>query len=190
MSDPAILPIPIALAQIKATGFRPWYAFAETIADPAIAVNDDPYARGITEGQEIAEAAFALERAQYIALLSAAEALQDEPSDELAVLIAETVERLVSDIVGSVNIDRDALNARARCAADLIAECDAARTVWVHPEDVALFDVDAIGPSVMANPRAARGSIRIDCSAGWIEHGTSLYLEQLRAGLGLEEAEQ
>lgn len=148
-------------------------------------VEDDPYARGLADGQQIAEAAFAVERRRLQAMIAAADALQPEPSDELAVLIGETVEILVGQIVGSAAIDHDLLNARAKQAADLVAECDAARTIWLHPEDIALFDQNTLGLEVMADPKAERGSIRIDCSAGWIEHGTALYLEQLRVELGL-----
>ena len=40
--------------------------------------------------------------------------------------------------------------------------------------------------SIVGDPSLSRGDIRIDCSAGWIEHGTSLYLDALRSELGLD----
>ncbi len=186
MSDPVILPIPIAMAQAQGTGFRPWYAL-QTSAAPLPNPTDDPYARGVVEGQEMAAAAFDLERAQYAALIASADAFQNEPSDELAVLIAETVEILVHQIIGTVEIDRAQLDARARQAASLIAQCDAARTMRVHPDDLLLIGPDMSGLQVIADPDAPRGSIRIDCSAGWIEHGTALYLDELRQQLGRGE---
>jgi hypothetical protein len=91
----------------------------------------------------------------------------------------------VSEIIGNAPIDRDWLNTHARRAADMIAECDAARTMWVHPYDLPLIDSNLISLTLMADPEAERGSIRIDCSTGWIEHGTALYLDELRTELGL-----
>src|SRR3546814_13736925 len=67
---------------------------------------DDPFALGLAEGQRLAEAAFVAERHQLLALLAGAEALQDEPSEELAQLIATTVERLVRQIVAAAPLDR------------------------------------------------------------------------------------
>ena len=146
---------------------------------------DDPYALGLADGQQLAAATFALERQKFQELIASTNALQPEPSDELAALIGEAVEMLVTQIVGSAVVDRDLLAARAKQAAGIVAECDAARTMWLHPDDVALLDENAFAIPLMADPKADRGSIRIDCSAGWIEHGTALYLDQLRIELGL-----
>ncbi len=145
----------------------------------------DPYQCGIAEGRLLAAADFALEKRSLQALLSSADALQPEPSDELAVLIGEAVEMLVRQIVGDVAIDAELLTKRAQQAASLVAECDAARTMWVHPDDLDLLDPDVLAIPLKPDPAAERGSIRIDCSAGWIEHGTALYLDQLRIDLGL-----
>lgn len=190
MSDQMIQAWRLADMPVVGGGFTPMFSSASAspamdLEDNVPVVEDDPYARGLADGQQMAEAAFALERRRLEAMIAAAEALQPEPSDELAVLIGETVEMLVSQIVGSVAMDRELLNARAKQAANLIAECDAARTIWLHPDDIALLDQDMFGLEVMADTKAERGSIRIDCSAGCIEHGTALYLEQLRIELGL-----
>lgn len=190
MSDGTIQTMRLTDMPSTGGGFTPLFASGDSGEDmdgedEQPAVQDDPYARGLADGQQMAAAAFAVERGQLLQLIAAAEALQPEPSDELAVLIGETVEMLVSQIVGNASIDRDLLNKRAKQAADLVAECDAARTIWLHPDDIALFDENGLALEIMADPEAERGSIRIDCSAGWIEHGTALYLEQLRVELGL-----
>lgn len=172
------------------SGFRPMHrecaAASDTIATTK--APDDPYAHGLADGQELAATAFAEEKFQLRALLNAAENLQAEPSEELAQLIGETVFRLVRQIIETAPVDADWLQAQAQKAADTIAECDAARTVWLHPDDLALIDTATFALPAMADPAAQRGSIRIECSAGWVEHGRSNYLDALRVALSLEEA--
>jgi flagellar assembly protein FliH len=147
---------------------------------------DDPYARGIADGQALAETVFAVERQQLLALIAAAKVLQPEPSEELAQLIAEAVYGLVGQIVADAPVSREWLEQAARKAADAISEADAARTAWLHPDDVALLAGAELPLTLMADPAATRGSIRIDCSAGWVEHGRSNYLDALRGALALE----
>ncbi len=181
----------LADAMARKGGFRPLSfapsgpeadADAETPADLDAA--DDPYALGLAEGQRLAEAAYSVERHQLLALLAGAEALQDEPSEELAQLIAETVERLVRQIVESAPIDAAWLQAQAETAAALVAEADKARTLWVHPADAALLVDCPFRLPVEADATMVRGTVRIETSAGWIEHGRAVYLDELRAALG------
>lgn len=197
MSDPAAAPrfsaIALTDAMARASGFRPLSLApaapvsappvpAEAESEPALA--DDPFARGLIEGQRVAEAGFAVERHQLLALLANAEALQDEPSEELAQLIAETVERLVRQIVATAPIDADWLKAQAETAAALVAEADKARTLWVNPADAALLVDCPLALPVEADASMPRGTVRIETSAGWIEHGRAVYLNELRAALG------
>ncbi len=189
MSDPVILTVALSQACSQDGGFRP--RFSLDFAAPDVQSEkpaEDPYANGLADGQDMAQVAFAVERAQFQALIANAQALQSEPSEELAVLIAETIEQLVRQCVGVSPVDTDHLNAQATRAAKLISECDQARTMWVHPVDLPLIDQNALPIKVMADPASARGSIRIDCSAGWIEHGRPLYLEELRTALGVTES--
>ena len=172
------------------SAFRPIHR-ESVVSESAVATpkaSDDPYAIGLADGQDFVATAFADERLHLRALLNAAENLQPEPSEELAQLIGETVFRLVRQIVETAPVDADWLHAQAQKAADVISECDAARTAWLHPDDVALLDTATFPLPVMADPAAERGSIRIDCSAGWVEHGRSNYLKALRAALSLEDA--
>lgn len=200
MSDRSIetgfAPIALTAAMARTSGFRP--RSFEPVA-PAVEVRpeacepaesepaQDPFALGLAEGQRLAEAAFAAERHQLLALVAAAEALQDEPSEELAQMIAETVERLVRQIVAAAPIDAAWLAAQAETAASMIAECDKARTLWVHPADAALLVDCPLTLPVEADASMMRGTVRIETSAGWIEHGRSVYLDELRAALGREE---
>lgn len=177
-------------AMARKGGFRPLNFAPEMpeadvehdLADAVVA--DDPYALGLAEGQRLAESAYAAERHQLLALLAGTEALQDEPSEELAQLIAETVERLVRQIVETAPIDAAWLQAQAETAAALVAEADKARTLWVNPADAALLVDCPLRLPVEADATMKRGTVRIETSAGWIEHGRAVYLDELRAALG------
>jgi flagellar assembly protein FliH len=200
MSDRSIetgfAPIALTAAMARTGGFRlrsfePAAPASETLPDAgAPEVSEpaqDPFALGLAEGQRLAETAFAAERHALLALVASAEALQDEPSEELAQMIAETVERLVRQIVAAAPIDTAWLEAQAETAATMIAECDKARTLWVHPGDAALLVDSALTLPVETDASMMRGTVRIETSAGWIEHGRSVYLDELRAALGREE---
>jgi flagellar assembly protein FliH len=190
MSNPRIEPLSVANARCQISAFRPMLASqGGPIAQvPVSAGDDDPYARGVADGQSLAEAAFAVERDQLLKLIAASQALQAEPSEELAQLIAESVHILVRQIVDDAPISVEWLQAQLGKAAGIIADCDAARTAWLHPDDLALMEQADTALHLMADPAAQRGSIRIDCSAGWIEHGRSIYLDALRSALALEPA--
>ena len=193
-AETGFAPVSLTDAMARNGGFRPLsFAPAAQVADFAedSAVDldlDDPFARGLAEGQRIAESAFVAERHQLLALLAGAEALQDEPSEELAQLIAETVERLVRQIVATAPIDAEWLQAQAEAAAGMVADADKARTLWVHPEDAALLADCPLTMTLESDPAMVRGTVRIETSTGWIEHGRAVYLDELRAALGAGEA--
>ena len=190
MFDGNVQILSISDARHVHSSFRPMHreyaASASAIVTPKS--SDDPYALGLAEGQDLAATAFAEERLHLGSLLNAAENLQAEPSEELSQLIGETVFRLVRQIVETAPVDAGWLHAQAQKAADVISECDAARTAWLHPDDIALLDQATFPLPLMADPAVERGSIRIDCSAGWVEHGRSNYLDALRVALSLEDA--
>jgi flagellar assembly protein FliH len=187
-------PVALADAMARSSGFRPLSFVAgarETEAAPEMPsdiATDDPFALGLAEGQRLAEAAFVAERHQLLALLAGAEALQDEPSEELAQLIAETVERLVRQIVASAPIDTDWLQAQAETAAAMVADADKARTLWVHPEDAVLLADCPLTLAVESDATMMRGTVRLETSTGWIEHGRAVYLDELRGALGTGDA--
>ena len=199
MSDPAaetgFAPVRLADAMARGGGFRP-LSFAPATYKPQAAEQDsidepdleDPFALGLAEGQRLAEAAFVAERHQLLALLDGAEALQDEPSEELAQLIATPVERLVRQIVATAPIDAEWLQAQVETAAAMIADADKARTLWVHPDDAALLAASPLTLAIESDPAMMRGTVRLETSTGWIEHGRAVYLEELRAALGESEA--
>lgn len=142
---------------------------------------EQAYARGFGAGIAQVTSEFGAEQVRMRALVANTNALQPEPSDELSVLIVEAVAKLALLAVGEAPIDREWLVARAQEAAAIIADCDAARTVWVHPDDAAFLTEAGLALAIHPDPDAEPGSIRIACSSGWIEHGRPLYLEQIDA---------
>ena len=120
-------------------------------------------------------------------MISASEAFEPEPSEALALLIAESVELLVRLTVGEVLIDKVTLLARAKRAAALVSELDSAQLLHLHPDDLALVGTDSLPLPVVANPSMTRGSLRIEHPTGWIEDGVAVRLDALREQLGLKE---
>jgi flagellar assembly protein FliH len=160
---------------------------ARASAGPIEETPEDSYALGYGEGSRDAEQRFEAERSRLNALIAACETLQPEPSEELALLIAHTVEVLVGITVGETKIDRDKLLARARSAAALIADANSARTLHLNPDDIGLIDSASLPLVVVADPSLAPGTVRVDDSKGWIEDGVAIHLDALREQLGLKE---
>ncbi len=194
MSDISIETIPLAQASMNGSEFQPMfpqkqsapYAKSQDAETEPRQQDKSSFEQGVALGMERAEAKFAEERNELRNLIASANALQPEASDELAMLIGKTVETLVRQIVGDFKPDAAWLEERIAEAVSIISECDAVRTVWMHPKDIALLDTETMSHNFMADKNAERGSIRIDCSQGWVESGHSLYLDELTAELGLK----
>ncbi len=146
----------------------------------------DPFSLGFAEGERAASECFAAERVELMTLLASANALQPEPSEELAAMIATTVERLVTELVGTMPVERSWLLERIDRAMACMGDADAARTLWLHPDDAALVGDAGLALDIQCDGTLERGALRIDCSRGWIEDSRSLHLDALRATLGIE----
>lgn len=181
--------IPVRITDARPMpGFRPLWAAAPaavTTSEPVVEATEDRFEEGYRLGFADAEQTFCVERERHAALLAACEIFQPEPSEELALLIAETVEGLVRLAAGEVEIDAGLLLERARRAAALVAAADTARTLYLNPDDLALIDPDALPLVAVPDPDLSRGSLRIEDSAGWVEDGVSIHLDALREQLGL-----
>jgi flagellar assembly protein FliH len=175
--------------------FTPWGAAGETPqtandfdedgqpdGGPA-ATHADSFAQGFDAGRRTAELEFAGERQALARLAEQLEMLRPEPTTALAALLAETVERLVHQIVGSVEIDKALLQQRAEVAAALIGEDTEPSKLRVHPDDVPLLEPARIPVPVVGDASLRRGSIVLDSGDGWIEDGPQVRLERLRAAL-------
>ena len=184
MSDTLTRRVEIGELCTVSSGFRPLTMVTpQSAGRPTVA--DDLYQRGFEAGSATAAEVFETERARLIRLLESCQAFENESSDELALLIAETVLQLVTTSVGKGVVDADLLLARAKRAAALIAKADGERTLHAHPDDLPVIEGAALPLKLVADESMTRGSVRICCSTGWVEDGTSVFLDALRAELDL-----
>jgi len=109
--------------------------------------------------------------------------LKPQPSQALAMLLSETVERLVRQIMGTVEIDRDTLIQRCERAAELIGDEAGPMRLRLHPEDLELLADAPIDTPLVGDSSLLRGTIRLETDEGWIEDGPEARLERLRAAL-------
>ncbi|RDV02704.1 flagellar biosynthetic protein [Sphingorhabdus pulchriflava] len=144
----------------------------------------DEYARGMAEGQQLASAAFAEERIRLQKLLASAEALQPVDTDTIRNLLYETIERLVSQIVGQTPTDSEWLMRQIEQAVRAAAQIDSARTIWLHPDDLELLTGFELGIALKTDPMLVPGSLRLETDSGWIEHGRMILLDAMRSELG------
>lgn len=147
------------------------------------AIREQAFAEGFEQGCRTVDAEVAQEREAIATLTASLGALQREPTDALAAVLAVTVERLVRQIVGEVPINPISLVKRAEAAAALIGEEVEASRLLVHPEDLPLFARSRVPVEIAGDPSLERGAVRLEWSRGWIEDGPSVRLERLRAAL-------
>lgn len=172
----------------RAAAFTPWGE--EDRRRPKSRAEYDPegdraeaYATGFEEGRRTSELELAADRAAMADLMDALEVLQPQPTNALALLLAETVDRLVRQICGTVKVDGELLTARCQAAAALIgAETEPAR-LRLHPEDVPLVDAKRLRVPLLADEGLERGSLVLETALGWIEDGPAVRLDRLRAEL-------
>lgn len=189
--------VPAWVRQGDVQHFRPWSMSGNGSLIPPTSNSDhDPtrihdgadlqasaFAQGFEEGRRAVEEMVADERASMTQLAASLEVLKPQPSQALAMLLSETVERLVRQIMGTVEIDRDTLFERAQKAAELIGDEAGPMRLRLHPDDLALLSDAAIDTPLLGDSNLPRGTIRLETDEGWIEDGPEARLERLRAAL-------
>ncbi len=155
---------------------------AAAVIDPA-QIEAEAFAMGFEEGHRTAALEMAGERDEIIRLVEALGVLQPEEPVALGELLAETVDRLVRQIVGEVSIDGTLLADRAHAAAALIADETAPSRMRLHPDDHRRLGNAAIPVDMVADSTLAQGTVLLESSGGWIEDGPDVGLEKLRAAL-------
>jgi len=174
--------------------FRPWVSDAENKApasndgafaaeDPAVLREEEAYHRGLADGRRTVEAEVAAERNAIAQLAEALQVLKPEPTLPLAMLLAETVDRLVRDVIGEVEIDGIRLLARAKAAAALIGEATQPARLKAHPEDAKILSEAQLEVEIEADPALLRGTVLLETADGWVEDGPGVRLDRLRAEL-------
>jgi flagellar assembly protein FliH len=141
------------------------------------------YAEGLNEGRRLAMIELEEERAALHRLAAGLECLNPEGADGLAAMLANSVKRLVSQIMGEVEINEATLLERAQAVAAMIAEETAPARMRLHPTDVARLQGANIAVDIVGDPMLAPGTIVLDTGTGWVEDGPHVRLEKLRAQL-------
>jgi flagellar assembly protein FliH len=141
------------------------------------------YAEGLNEGRRLAMIELEEERAALQRLAASLEHLNPQGSDGLAAMLASSVQRLVTQIVGEVEINTDTLIERTQAVAAMIAEETAPSRLRLHPTDVVRLQGANIAVEMVGDPMLAPGTIVLDTGTGWVEDGPHVRLEKLRAQL-------
>jgi flagellar assembly protein FliH len=146
-------------------------------------IEEEAFAAGHAEGRREVEEEYDAERDALARLALSLQVLKPEPANALALLLAETVDRLVREVVGQVDIDANLLIARARQAAALVARDVEPSKLRAHPDDLVHLERAGLDVPLEADPGLARGSIVLETGNGWIEDGPAIRLERLRTEL-------
>jgi len=146
-------------------------------------VQSEAYAQGYEDARRAAEEELGRQRAALEALAHSLDALRPEPTGALALLLAETLDRLVREICGQVEVDAGLLLTRARAAAALIGENVEPSKLRLHPDDAALLAGAELPVPIAPDASLPRGMLRLETGHGWIEDGPQVRLERLRAEL-------
>ncbi|WP_419827960.1 FliH/SctL family protein [Sphingomonas sp.] len=154
----------------------------ELTVDPD-AVREESMAEGFAAGLAAGRAEADAEREALHRLAAGLGALRPEPTRALGGMIAMTVERLLTELMGTVEIDRDLLLARATAAAELIGEETRPACLKLHPHDLARLEGAALPLPAHADPTLPPGGVRVETGQGWIEDTPAMRLETLRAAL-------
>jgi flagellar assembly protein FliH len=148
---------------------------AAIAADPA----DARYHQGLADGQLLAETAFAVEREQLHRLVASAKAIRAEDNPEIAFLLEKAIRLIIRNVVGELSCDPSFLARQIEEAAAILVDADRARHICLHPDDLVLLADAHLPLPCKADTALERGAIRIECSAGWVEHGPAFTLQKL-----------
>lgn len=156
--------------------------FAEPVVDVE-QLQAEAFAAGFDQGRETVMSELAGERAAIADLIRAAEALQPQSPGPLATILAETVARLVRQVVGEVVIDTDTLLTRAEAIAELVTAEAGPSRLRLHPDDVARIADQDLGVPIVGDSHLSPGTILLETGEGWIEDGPQVRLARLRTQL-------
>ena len=150
-------------------------------------ITQQSYEQGFADGLAKAETAMRGQLAAMQKLLVEANALQIEPTAEIAQMICDLVERLVTPICEKMPVTRQWLLRQIDKAMPHIAECSEAQTLWLNPDDAALLDGVDFAFDVQTDPMMPRATLQIRSSTGYLETGISPFIQQMHDALDLSE---
>jgi flagellar assembly protein FliH len=147
------------------------------------AIRAEAMAQGFAAGIEAGRREANDERVALRVLASNLESLKAEPTMGLGMMIAATVERLLHQVVGEVEVCRETLMDRAQAAAALIGDETKPAVLKLNPDDLARLDGAELPVRAEGDAMLQPGELRLETAGGAIEDGPGLRLERLRAAL-------
>ncbi|MDB5713242.1 MAG: hypothetical protein JWO15_639 [Sphingomonadales bacterium] len=151
--------------------------------DPT-ADQSDRYADGYAAARREAIVEVAAERAMLMRLIESATSIEVAEPEPLAQLLAETVLRLVEDVVGGAEIDATLLRTRALVLAEAIHGPAGPVFVRVHPDCVAMLDGLRDDICVCGDVAIDAGQIVATVGDRGAEDGVVSALDRVRVALG------
>lgn len=159
---------------------------------PPAEPEEDPetraFAAGYAQGAADAEAAFTETLAQQDAARAKIELafgrLDADLTRELEARLRDTVLALCTPLLGEYAADPEALAARVRTAAAMLARAGDERVIRLHPEDLALLAARLPEDwHFEPDPALERGALRIEGTAGGVEDGPGTWARALSDAL-------
>jgi flagellar assembly protein FliH len=147
------------------------------------AIRAEAMAQGFAAGIEAGRREANDEKVALRVLASNLDVLKAEPTLGLGVMIAATVERLLHQVVGEVDVCRETLMDRAQAAAALIGDETKPAVLKLNPDDLARLDGAELPVRAEGDAMLQPGELRLETAGGAIEDGPGLRLERLRAAL-------
>lgn|GEM_PF-583791 len=135
--------------------------------EPEIDPVAEAFEQGKAAGREEAAAQHEAERQQKLTLRQTFRALDQAAMDALAGELAETVIALCTQTLADFVPAPDALKQRCLKAAQRLGAGAGEATLFLHPDDLALFDPKGVeGWKLVADPTAERASLRLETPDG------------------------
>lgn len=188
----------LSLADLGAgpTGFRRDSRFLRTAACEPATLQAEPeedsesraFAAGYAQGAADAETAFrealAAQDAARAKLELAFGRLDSDLTRQLEARLRDTVLALCAPLLGDYAADPDALAARVKVAAGMLARAADERVIRLHPEDLALLGARLPEDwHFEPDPALERGALRIEGTAGGVEEGPGTWVSALSDAL-------
>jgi flagellar assembly protein FliH len=151
--------------------------------DPVEQARADAFAEGFDAGMRIAGENQTADEDTRGRLATALEQIAPASNGALSALLSAAVLRLVTQIVGEVEIDADLLARRVEAVAAFIEEEQGRTGLRVNPDDLALLEDHEFGLPLTPDASVSRGGVRLDTADGWIEDGLDVQLSRLKAML-------
>lgn len=157
---------------------------AEPGEDPETRAFSAGYAQGAADAEAALREAFAQQDAARAKIEIAFGSLDAALTRELEARLRDTVLALCAPLLGEYAADQDALAARVKTAAAMLARAADERVIRLHPEDLALLAARLPEDWYFEpDPALDRGALRIEGSAGGVEDGPTTWASTLSEAL-------